>query len=74
MQYLIDNATEIAEAAKFVPLTEEQVEKAQNDVSSREGLARWPTSGIHGGRGGRAPRPAEAHRRGCRQGRALPLR
>ena len=37
MQYLIDNATEIAEAAKFVPLTEEQVEKAQSDLEAAKG-------------------------------------
>ena len=32
MQYVIDNATEIAESSQFVPLTDEQVEKAQSDL------------------------------------------
>ena len=31
VQYILDNATGVAEAAQFVPLTEEQVEKARRD-------------------------------------------
>jgi phosphate transport system substrate-binding protein len=31
VQYLLDNATEIAETSRFVPLTDEQVEKARAD-------------------------------------------
>jgi phosphate transport system substrate-binding protein len=31
VQYILDNVTEVAEAAKLVPLTEEQLEKARRD-------------------------------------------
>ena len=31
VQYVLDNATEVAEAAQFVPLTQEQVERARRD-------------------------------------------
>jgi phosphate transport system substrate-binding protein len=31
VQYILDNATEIAESSQFVPLTDEQVEKARAD-------------------------------------------
>jgi phosphate transport system substrate-binding protein len=31
VQYILDNVTEVAEAAKFVPLTEDQLEKARRD-------------------------------------------
>jgi phosphate transport system substrate-binding protein len=37
MTYLIDNATEIAEAAQFVPLTDEQVEQAKSDLEAAKG-------------------------------------
>ena len=37
MTYLIDNATEIAEAAQFVPLTGEQVEQARSDLEAAKG-------------------------------------
>ncbi len=32
LQYILDNAVEIAEASQFVPLTDEQLEKAQSDL------------------------------------------
>jgi phosphate transport system substrate-binding protein len=32
VQYIIDNATAVAESSQFVPLTDEQVEKAQSDL------------------------------------------
>ncbi|MGH3073227.1 MAG: PstS family phosphate ABC transporter substrate-binding protein [Gaiellaceae bacterium] len=34
VQYLLDNATEIAEQAQFVPLTDEQLAKARSDLES----------------------------------------
>jgi phosphate transport system substrate-binding protein len=34
VRYMIDNATEVAEAARFVPLTDEQVEKANADLEA----------------------------------------
>jgi phosphate transport system substrate-binding protein len=34
VRYMIDNETEIAEAAQFVPLTDEQVEKANADLEA----------------------------------------
>jgi phosphate transport system substrate-binding protein len=37
VRYMIDNATEVAEAAQFVPLTEEQVEKAGADLEAALG-------------------------------------
>ena len=32
VQYMLDNAVEVAEASQFVPLTDEQLEKAQSDL------------------------------------------
>ena len=32
MQYVLDNETAIAEASQFVPLTDEQLTKAKNDL------------------------------------------
>jgi phosphate transport system substrate-binding protein len=37
VRYMIDNATEIAEAAQYVPLTDEQVEKAHADLEAALG-------------------------------------
>jgi phosphate transport system substrate-binding protein len=37
VRYMIDNATEIAETAKFVPLTDEQVDKATSDLEAALG-------------------------------------
>ena len=37
VQYMIDNATEVAEAAQYVPLTDEQVEKARSDLEAAKG-------------------------------------
>jgi phosphate transport system substrate-binding protein len=37
MRYMIDNETEIAEAAQFVPLTDEQIEKANSDLEAALG-------------------------------------
>jgi phosphate transport system substrate-binding protein len=37
VRYMIDNATEVAEAAQFVPLTDEQVEKAHADLEAAAG-------------------------------------
>jgi phosphate transport system substrate-binding protein len=34
LQYLLDNETEIAEASQFVPLTDEQLEKAASDLEA----------------------------------------
>ena len=34
VQYLLDNETEIAEASQFVPLTDEQLEKARSDFEA----------------------------------------
>ena len=34
MQYMVENESEIAEASKFVPLTDEQLEKARADFES----------------------------------------
>ena len=35
VKYMIDNETEIAEAAQFVPLTDEQISKATQDLRRR---------------------------------------
>jgi phosphate transport system substrate-binding protein len=37
VRYMIDNATEVAEAAQFVPLTQEQVDKAHADLEAAIG-------------------------------------
>jgi phosphate transport system substrate-binding protein len=37
VRYMIDNATEVAEAAQYVPLTDEQVEKANSDLEAALG-------------------------------------
>ena len=37
VRYLIDNETEIAEASQFVPLTDEQIEKANADLEAAVG-------------------------------------
>jgi phosphate transport system substrate-binding protein len=37
VRYMIDNATEIAEAAQYVPLTDEQVEQANSDLEAALG-------------------------------------
>jgi phosphate transport system substrate-binding protein len=37
VRYLIDNETEIAEASEFVPLTDEQIEKANADLEAAVG-------------------------------------
>ena len=37
MQYVLDNGIEIAEASKFVPLTDEQLAKAESDLESALG-------------------------------------
>ena len=37
VRYLIDNETEIAEAARYVPLTDEQIEKANTDLEAAVG-------------------------------------
>ena len=37
VRYLIDNETEIAEAARYVPLTDEQIEKANADLEAAVG-------------------------------------
>ncbi len=37
VRYMIENATEIAEASQYVPLTSEQVEKAQRDLEAALG-------------------------------------
>jgi phosphate transport system substrate-binding protein len=37
VRYMIDNETEIAEAAQFVPLTDEQIEKATTDLEAALG-------------------------------------
>ena len=37
IRYLIDNETEIAEASQFVPLTDEQITKAESDLESALG-------------------------------------
>ena len=37
MQYILDNETAIAEAAQFVPLTEEQLAKAKTDLETALG-------------------------------------
>ena len=37
MQYTLDNETAIAEAAQFVPLTDEQLTKAKADLESALG-------------------------------------
>ena len=37
MQFMLDNATEIAEQAQFVPLTDAQLTKAQSDLESATG-------------------------------------
>ena len=37
VRYLIDNETEIAEASQFVPLTDEQIEKANADLEAAAG-------------------------------------
>ena len=34
VRYLIENETEIAEASQFVPLTDEQIEKANADLEA----------------------------------------
>jgi phosphate transport system substrate-binding protein len=39
VEYLLDNATEIAEAAQFVPLTEEQLTEARNALAQAEGAS-----------------------------------
>jgi phosphate transport system substrate-binding protein len=39
IQYTLDNAIEIAEEADFVPLTEEQVQKAQDDFEAAGGTS-----------------------------------
>ena len=72
-RYILDNAIEIAEAAQFVPLTDEQLTKAQSDLEAALGLV-VGDAGADCGRGATAPRPAPAVRRGRRQGRPRPLR
>jgi phosphate transport system substrate-binding protein len=37
MRYMLDNGVEIAEASQFVPLTDEQLEKAQSDLEGALG-------------------------------------
>jgi ABC-type phosphate transport system substrate-binding protein len=37
LRYILDNETEIAGAARFVPLTDEQRTKAKSDVESALG-------------------------------------
>jgi phosphate transport system substrate-binding protein len=37
MRYILDNETEIAEASQFVPLTDEQLQKAKTDLESALG-------------------------------------
>ena len=37
MRYILDNGVEIAEASQFVPLTDEQLTKAQTDLESALG-------------------------------------
>ena len=37
VRYLIENETEIAEASQFVPLTDEQIEKAKADLEAAVG-------------------------------------
>jgi phosphate transport system substrate-binding protein len=39
VEYLLDNATEIAETAQFVPLTEEQLTEARNALAQAEGAS-----------------------------------
>ena len=38
VRYLLENETEIAEASQFVPLTDEQLEKANADLEAAVGL------------------------------------
>ena len=37
MSFILDNGIEIAEASQFVPLTDEQLTKAQTDLESALG-------------------------------------
>ena len=56
IEYMLDNETEIAEAAQFVPLTDEQLEKAKSDLEDAAGGRSWLATRRDRGRGASAAR------------------